>query len=105
MEDVSTSEVFQKKGLNFVGQLFGFEEKLKNWTTIKNEYHLLESKSFQWVQLVDTLKRPWKQSIREQNTNLNCLSLYDHHLILLKKTKFILLVNLIARNYIIFSNN
>ena len=33
------------------------------------------------MQLVDALKTPWKQSIREQNTNLNGLSLYDHHLI------------------------
>ena len=75
---------FSKKGLNFVGQLFDLEGKLKNWTPIKNEYHLLESKSFQWMQLVDTLETTCKQSIREQNTNLNSLSLYDHHLI--KKT-------------------
>ena len=60
-----------KKGLNFVGHLYDFEGKLKNWTTIKNEYRLLESKSFHWVQLVDALKTLWKQSIREQNTILN----------------------------------
>ena len=36
------------------------------------------------MQLVDALETPWKQPIGEQNTNLNCLSLYDHHLI--KKT-------------------
>ena len=38
---------FKKKGLNFVGKLFDLDGKLKNWTAIKNEYHLLESKSFQ----------------------------------------------------------
>ena len=70
---------FLKKGLNFVGQLCDLEGKLKNWTVIRNEYHLLESKNFRWMQLVDALKTPWKQSIREQNTNLNGLSLYDHH--------------------------
>ena len=53
------------------------------------------------MQLVDALKAPWKQSIREQNTNLNGLSLYNHHLI--EKTKFGLLVKLIARKYIIYS--
>ena len=90
-----------KKGLNFVGQLFDFEGKLKN-RTIKNEHDLLESKSFQWVQLVDALKTPYEQSIREQNTISNGLSLYNHQLI--KKPKFILLVNLIKRNYITLYN-
>ena len=33
------------------------------------------------MQFVDALDRPWKQSIREQNTNLNGLGLYDYHLI------------------------
>lgn len=51
---------------------------MKNWTRVKNEYYLLKSKGFQWVELVDGLKTHWKQSIREQNTNLNSLSLYDH---------------------------
>ena len=78
MENVSPSEIFQKKGLNFVGHLLEIEGKLKNRTAIKNGYHLLEPKSLQWIQLVDALETPWKQSIREQNTNLNCLSLYDH---------------------------
>ena len=30
--------------------------------------------------IVDALKNLWKQFIREQNANLNGLSLYDHHL-------------------------
>ena len=47
---------FSKKGLNFLGQLFDLEGKLKKWTAIKNEYHLLESK----MQLVDTLETSWK---------------------------------------------
>lgn len=29
---------FSKNGLNFVGQLFDLERKLKNGTAIKNEY-------------------------------------------------------------------
>ena len=67
---------FSKKGLNFVGKLFDLEGKLKNWTAIKNKYHLLESKSFQWMQLVDVFMTT----------------------ILLEKTKFFLLVNLTGRN-------
>ena len=73
-------------GLNFLAKLFELERKLKNWTTIKKEYHLLKLKRFKWVQLVDALKTPWKQSIRKQNAHLNDLSLYDRHLI--KKNKF-----------------
>ena len=53
---------FSKKGFSYVGQLFDLEWKLKNWTTIKNEHHLLESKTLQCLQLVDA----WKQSIREK---------------------------------------
>ena len=60
---------FKKKGLNFVGQLFDFERKLKSWTAIKNEHHLIESKSFHCMQLVDALETPWKRSTRGQNTN------------------------------------
>ena len=41
------SRGFSKNELNFVGQLFGLGGKLKNWRTIKNEYHLLKFKSFQ----------------------------------------------------------
>ena len=101
MENVSTSEIFQKKGIKFCRTRIRNRRKLKNRTAIKNGYHLLEPKSLQWIQLVDALETPWKQSIRAQNTNLNSLRLYDHHLI--KKNKFILLVNVIARNYITFS--
>ena len=54
--------MFSKKRLNYVEQLFDLEGNLKNWTTIKNEDHLLESKSFHCVQLVDA----WKQSLREK---------------------------------------
>ena len=32
------------------------------------------------MQLVDALETSWRQSTREQNINLNSLSLYDHHL-------------------------
>ena len=58
--------------------------KLRNWTAIKNQYHLLDSKCFQWMQMVDALNTPWKQSITEQNTNN--LSLHDHYFI--KKTVY-----------------
>ena len=40
MENVPTSEIS-------IDQLFHLKGKLKNWKTIRNEYHLLESKSFQ----------------------------------------------------------
>ena len=55
---------FSNKRLHFVGQLFDLEVKLKSGTAIKNEFHLLES-----------------ERTKEQNTNLNGLSLYDRHLI------------------------
>ena len=87
---------FSKKRLNLVKQLFGLEGKLKNWKSIKNEYHLLESKIFHWMQSVDALETRWKQSTREQNTNLNSLIIFDHYL---TENKFFLLVNLMTKNY------
>ena len=45
MENVSTSEIFQKR-LKIEGKLFGLEDKSKSLTAIKNESHLLDSKSF-----------------------------------------------------------
>ena len=50
---------------NLAEQLFDLEWKLKNWTTVKKEYHLLESQSMQWMQLVNALDTPWPQSMRE----------------------------------------
>ena len=40
------------------------------------------------MHLVDALETTWKQSIKKQNTNLNSLSLYDHHLIEKKTSLF-----------------
>ena len=74
MENVSTSKIFQKR-LKIEGKLFGLEEKSKSLTAIKNESHLLDSKSFQQMQLVDPLKTPWQQPIGKQNANLNGLSI------------------------------
>ena len=54
---------FSKKGLNFVRQLFELKGKLKNWIEIKDKYHALESKRYQWRKLVDALETPWKQAI------------------------------------------
>lgn len=34
---------------------FDLDEKLENWLAIKSEHHLLKSKSFQWIQLIDAL--------------------------------------------------
>lgn len=62
--------------------------------------YFLESISLQWVQLIDALLMHQKQSIR---SNVSHLCLYDHHLIKIKITKFILLAKLIAKYYITFS--
>ena len=71
-------------------------------------------KEFSVCEFVNALKTSWKQSIREQYTDLNGLSLFDHHLIKKKIFKTIknnkkykkhkniknniLFINLIARN-------
>ena len=68
MKKVKKRRIHEKcdeKVIKICKTIIFLEGTLKNWTAIKNEYHLLETTSYKWVQLVDGLKTPWKQSIRK----------------------------------------
>ena len=75
----STTQNFLRQPTMVANIFEDFEASSKK--SLVTPLYLLESKCSQWKQLIDALKTPWKQSIREQNTNLNGLSLYDHHFI------------------------
>ena len=62
-------EEFPINGLNFVGNLFESSGNIKLWVEIKDDFHLLESEKFQWMQLVNALGTSWKTSIKEEKAN------------------------------------
>ena len=72
---------FSINGLNFIENLFKSSENLKMWVKIKEDFHLLEYKKLQQMQLINALGTSWKKSIKEENANLITLSIYDHHII------------------------
>ena len=53
-------EEFPINGLNFVGNLFESSGKIEPWVKIKGDLHLLESKNFQLMQLMNALGTSWK---------------------------------------------
>ena len=69
------------KGTNFVRNLYNIDGKLKAWNIIKDEFSLNEKHKFQWMQIVNSLPKQWKETIKQDNGNSNNLIIQDHHLI------------------------
>ena len=82
-------------GIKFVGNLFESCGNLKLWVKIK-DFHSLESKIFQWMQLIYALGTSWKKSI--EKANLITLLTYNHNLI--KTINYFLLTSYVAESYI-----
>ena len=72
---------FSNKNLNFVGELFETDGKIKPWEKIKTLYNLPNNMEFCWMQIVHALPKSWKKEILENKGNSNNLVIYDHHLI------------------------
>ena len=68
-------------GLNLEGDLFESSQNIKPRVKTKEVFHLLESKKFQKMKLINAVGTSWKKSIKEEKANLITLSVYDHHLI------------------------
>ena len=74
------------KGLNFVGQLFDRDGKLKTCECLKDELFLTNSEKFKLFQIVQTLPKQWREIIATYDGDLSNAFLPDHNLI--KKIKF-----------------
>lgn len=61
-------EKFWINGINFVGNLFESSAIIKPGIKVKEDLHLLESKKFQWIQLMNALGAFWNKSIKENKT-------------------------------------
>ena len=72
---------FSNSNLNFVGQLFDTDGKLKSWECIKHQFSLKNNIWFQYLQIIYALPQRRKESINNFARNLNNLYIQDHHLI------------------------
>ena len=72
---------FSNRNLNFVGQLFDTDGKLKSWECIKHQFLLKKNMQFQYRQIIHALPQHWKETTKHFAGNLNNLYIQDHRLI------------------------
>ena len=64
---------FSNKNLNFIGQLFDTDRRLKPWECIKQQFLLKNNMKFQYLQIILALPQHWKETIKHFAENLNNL--------------------------------
>ena len=64
--------------LNFVGQLFDTDRKLKSWECVKHQFILKNNIRFQYRRIIHALPQHSKETIKHFVGNLN--NLYIHNL-------------------------
>ena len=72
---------FSNRNLNFVGQLFDTDGKLKPWESVKQQFFHKHNMQFQYRQIIYALPQHWKEIIKQFAGNLNNIYMQDHHLI------------------------
>ena len=70
------------KGLNFVGQLFNIDGKLKTCERLKDELSLTYSKKFKLFQVIHGLRKQWREIVATYHGNLSNAFFPNHNLIL-----------------------
>jgi len=68
-------------GLNYVGQLFTENGKIKSWENIKLEFNLDNSSYFSWMQLIESVPTNWKKNILDDKDLSKNLCFFESHLI------------------------
>ena len=72
-------EHLSENGINFLVHLVNKEGNFKTWNFIKDEYNLSENFYFHWMQLVSTIPRKWKESLKNNLQNSIQLVAFNHH--------------------------
>ena len=72
---------FSNSNLNFTGELFDTDGKLKSWDCTKHQFSLKNNMQFQYLHIIHDLPQHGKESINNFAGNLNNLYIQDHHLI------------------------
>ena len=68
------------QNLNFIGQLFDGNGKLKNWNEICFEFGLKNLQKFFWLQIIHSIPKKWKETVLCDNGNAKNLVFYNYHL-------------------------
>ena len=55
---------FSNRSLNFVGQLFDSDGKLKSWECVKHQFLLKDNMRFEYRQIIHALPQRWKETIK-----------------------------------------
>ena len=55
---------FSNRNLNFVGQLFDIDGKLKSCDCVKHQFLLKNNMQFQYRQIIQALPQHWKETIK-----------------------------------------
>ena len=76
-------EEFAKQNIIFLYDLFNTKNELKTWDEIKITYKLSDKSYFKWRQITNSIPKPWKKLLKENQNYSSNLSLLDHHIIII----------------------
>ena len=62
---------------------------------LKPEYHLKNNSYFQWLQLINSIPKKWKLTIKQSSSDAKCLIIHGHHLI--KGSRILILEKLTSK--------
>ena len=93
--NVSSSLIFQRNGINFIGKMFESDAKVHCWEFLKVKYLLSQNMNFKLFQLIHALSREWEESVSMHDGSLENFLFQHHHL--MKKNQ-VLCVNKLNSN-------
>ena len=87
---------FSDKNLNFIGQLFNNNGKIKPWKDVKIEFHLKDTQKIYCLQVIDALPKSRKDAILKDKRNAKKLVIFDRHIV----RKFVVLTDSLVKSCI-----
>ena len=70
---------FSERNINFVGQLLKTVGTVKPWKQLQEEYGLANKLKFKWIQIINSLPKPWIEQIFIDSGNLINVAIQYHH--------------------------
>ena len=67
--------------MNFIVQLFNDNGNVNPWKDLKTEFHLKDTPKVYWLQIIDALRKTWKDIILKDKGNAKNLVILDHHIV------------------------
>ena len=69
-------KAFSSKGVEHVSDIFS-EKEIIPWEIFKNKCSLTDREHFKWVQLIDTVPKEWKDTIRSDRYDKDPTTILD----------------------------